>query len=200
MDYAYSKKKNIYFEMITNGVKFTDINFISKVYNNKHMKEGRLSISISYDGWNGNADRIYRNGKESKMDVITALSYLSYLDLPFRIRYTIHSKNLFTIIEDIEKIIKSFKPLRIITSEVTEDIENVENGFNILKKTYYELQRKWQNNEITIPICDLFCESCDGCSLSRGKLQYYVQDKKYEKDSRSFEDFNHFETLKKDKS
>jgi len=197
MDYAYSKKENLHFEMITNGIKFKDLDFIERVYTNKHVKEGRFSISISFDGWNGNIDRIYRNGKQSREDVVTALSNLSYLKLPFRIRYTIHPKNINTILEDIETIIKNFKPLRIITSEVNELL--TDDDMKKLHETYMTLQYMWNNNEIDIPICDLFCETCTGCSITRNKLQYYVQDKKYTKDIYSEIGFNHFENFKKEK-
>jgi sulfatase maturation enzyme AslB (radical SAM superfamily) len=197
MDYAYSKKKNIYFEMITNGIKFKDLDFIERVYSNKHVKEGRVSISISFDGWKGNVDRIYKSGKQSREDVISALTKLSYLELDFRIRYTIHPKNVDTVIEDIEKIIDNFKPLRIITSEVTSDLS--EEDFKKLYITYQEIQRKWNNNEIQIPICDIVCETCDGCSVKRNKLHYYLKDDSYSKDNRVIGNmFNQFDKYKKE--
>jgi len=198
MDYAYSKKKNVYFEMITNGIKFKDIEFINKVYSNIHVQQGRVSISVSFDGWNGNEDRIYRNGKQSREDVVEALSNLSYLNLPFRIRYSIHPKNLDHVLKDMENLITLFKPKRIITSEVTELLS--ENDFQKLYQIYKTLQYKWINHEIEIPICDIFCENCDGCTITRNKLQYYVKDFRYEKNSREEIPFNHFENLKKDKN
>jgi sulfatase maturation enzyme AslB (radical SAM superfamily) len=197
MDYAYSKKKNIHFEMITNGIKFKDIDFINRVYDNKHTREGRLSISISFDGIKGNVDRIYRNGKQSVYDVIEALAKLHYLGKPFRIRYTIHKNNIDTIVEDIEDIIKHFNPLRIITSEVTSLFD--EEDFKKIFESYSILRNKWYNNEIQIPICELFCETCDGCSITRSKLQYSIEDKKIVKDHRSIGGFNDFDHIKKDK-
>jgi len=196
MDYAYSKKKNIRFEMITNGIKFKDIDFIERVYNNKHVKEKRVSISISFDGWNGNVDRIYRNGKQSREDVLEALSNLSYLSLPFRIRYTIHKKNINTIVEDIELIIKNFHPQRIITSEVSNQFDK--NDFKKIYDAYQELRYKWNNNEIEIPICNIFCDTCDGCSITRNKLQYYLKDEIVTKDTRTINGFDGFNTYKKE--
>jgi sulfatase maturation enzyme AslB (radical SAM superfamily) len=197
MDYAYSKKKNIHFEMITNGIKFKDLDFINRVYNNKHTLEGRLSISISFDGIKGNVDRIYRNGKQSAYDVIEALAKLRYLDKPFRIRYTIHKNNIDTIVEDIEDIIKHFNPLRIITSEVNslfskEDYKKVMQAYIILKN-------KWNNGEIQIPVCEIFCETCDGCSVTRSKIQTSIEDKKMVKNHRSIGEFKDFDYIKKNK-
>jgi len=196
MDYAYQKKKNVHFEMITNGIKFKDVDFIQRVYGNKHMIEGRLSISISFDGYNGNIDRIYRSGKPSTDDVIIALSNLTYLGLKYRIRYTIHKGNYKTIIQDIEDMLKYFNPLRIITSEVTEQFTQEDRQY--IHQIYAELRNRWQNNEIQIPICELFCDMCTGCGITRGKFKYFVQDIEYEKDARSTEKFKHFENYKKD--
>ncbi len=109
----------------------------------------------------------------------------------FRIRYTIHKKNINTIVKDIEKILQHFNPKRIITSEVTEQFD--ENDYVILSKTYSELRWKWQNNEIQIPICDLFCDICNGCSIRRPNLHYYVGDKDHKKVGGSLIPFNHFE-------
>ena len=196
MDYAYAKKKNVHFEMITNGIKFKDLDFVERVYNNKHVVENRLSISISFDGWEGNVDRIYRNGKQSREDVIMALGNLAYLNLPFRIRYTIHPKNIDNILDDFDKIIKHFKPLRIITSEVTSLLSN--DDFKKLYNIYKEIQRRWNTGEISIPICDIVCETCGGCSVTRNKLQYYIKDEIITKDHRTESSFNQFEKYKKE--
>jgi sulfatase maturation enzyme AslB (radical SAM superfamily) len=198
MDYAYSKKQNVHFEMITNGIKFKNEDFIHRVYNNEHVKNGRLSISISFDGIKGNVQRVYSNGKQSVYDVIEALAKLTYLGKRFRIRYTIHKDNIDTILEDIEDIMNNFKPLRIITSEVnslfdSEDYRKIFIAYNTLKD-------KWNNGEIQIPICELFCETCTGCSITRSKLQYSIQDKKIVKDHRSIGAFDDFDFIKKDKN
>ena len=199
MDYAYSKKKNVRFEMITNGIKFKDLDFVERVYSNKHVSEGRVSISISFDGWKGNVDRIYRNGKQSREDVVIALSNLKTLELPFRIRYTIHPKNIDTVIEDIEDIIKFFNPQRIITSETTSLF--TDEDFKKLYQTYKLLQMKWNNGEITTPVCDIFCDTCDGCSVKRSKLQYYIKGERYSRDERNVGlTFNQFNNFKKDKN
>jgi len=196
MDYAYNKKENIYFEVITNGIKFTDLKFVKRYFNNRHVKAGRVSTSISFDGVQGNKDRIYRNGKQSAPDVIEALAILTYLKLPFRIRYTVHKNNINNVLEDLEEIIENFNPLRIIISEVTNQLsyEDFTKLFNI----YKEIQRKWNNGEIKIPICEVVCETCSECTISRNRLQYYFKDKKYEKNSREMIAFNHFENFKKE--
>jgi sulfatase maturation enzyme AslB (radical SAM superfamily) len=198
MDYAYSKKRNVHFEMITNGIKFKDEKFIEKVYSNPHVIQGRLSISISFDGIKGNIDRIYRNGEQSVYDVIEALSKLKYLNKPFRIRYTIHKNNINTIIEDINDIIKHFNPLRIITSEVSSLFD--ENDFKKILETYTILKNKWNNGEIQTPICEIFCESCNGCGITRSKLQYSIENKKIIKNHRTTGEFNDFDYIKKEKN
>ncbi len=196
LDYVYNKKENVYFEVITNGIKFTDLNFLKRYFNNKYVKMGKVSTSISFDGVKGNVDRIYRNGKQSAPDVIEALANLTYLNLPFRIRYTVHKNNVDRVLEDIEEIIENFNPLRIIISEVTNQLEYED--FVKLYNTYKEIQRRWNSGELNIPICDVVCETCDGCTISRNKLQYYIKDKKYEKNSREMMEFNHFENFKKE--
>jgi sulfatase maturation enzyme AslB (radical SAM superfamily) len=198
MDYAYSKKKNVYFEMITNGIKFKDVDFIERVYNNRHTKEGRVSISISFDGWNGNVDRIYRGGKQSRDDVVEALSNLSYLKLPFRIRYTIHPKNINTIVKDLESIIENFKPLRIITSETNALFSN--DDFIKIYQAYEVIRQKWNNNEITTPICEVVCDTCDGCSVVREGLKLFIGDETREKNGSIIGDgtFTMFDKYKKE--
>ena len=191
MDYAYSLKKDVYFEMITNGIKFKDDEFMFQVYNNKHVKEGRVSISISYDGLEGNVDRIYRGGKSSTMTVVEVLAKLTALDFKFRVRYTIHKKNILHMMDDIKKLNKHFTPERIITSEVNEQYDI--SDWELLRKNYTTLKYMWQQNEIQIPICDVFCESCDGCGIRRDNLQYFVGDKEFNKKAYSEIEFNHFE-------
>ena len=191
MDYCYSIKQNIHFEMVTNGIKLIDDRFMFQVYNNSHIKDGRLSISISYDGLEGNVDRIYQDKRESTIDVVSVLSKLSVLEFPFRIRYTIHKKNLYHVVEDITSILKHFKPLRIITSEVTEQLDDEDK--HKVQRIYNLLREKWNNNEITVPICDVFCDTCDGCTIRRDNLHYFVGDKEFQKQSYDEVAFNHFE-------
>ena len=195
MEYVYMKKTNVYFNMITNGIKFLDDDFMFEVFNNIFYDKGMLSVDISYDGVNGNVDRIYQGGKSSTEDVIQVLAKLHEMDFKFRIRYTIHKKNINTFVEDIEKIITFFDPLRIITSEVNEQFNKEDN--QKLKYGYAMLRWKWQNNEILTPICDLFCDNCDGCGIRRMNLHYYVGDKEYEKLNGAQIEFNHFEKKEK---
>ena len=147
-------------------------------------------IDISYDGPNGNVDRVYKNGSSSTADVISVIAKLKEMRYRFRIRYTIHKKNIETFVEDIEKIITFFRPERVITSVVTEQFDESDNM--ILKAGYNALLYKWSVNEIDIPVCDIFCESCKGCDIRRPNLHYYVGSEEHEKLDGSEIEFNHF--------
>ena len=197
MDYAYSKKKNIHFEMISNGIKFCDEDFLFQVAENEHVKNGRLSISISFDGWEGNKDRVFRDGRQSREKVIQALSNLKTVGIPFRVRFTIHRHNIDTFVDDILKIMEYFEPKRVITSE-TNSLFNDED-FKKVYEGYTKLRTLWNERKIQIPVCEVFCDSCDGCSMKRPKLTHYIGDKEFVKDDGAAESFKHFDHLRNTK-
>jgi hypothetical protein len=95
-------------------------------------------------------------------------------------------------------IIKHFNPLRIITSEVSSLFD--ENDFKKILETYTILKNKWNNGEIQTPICEIFCESCNGCGITRSKLQYSIENKKIIKNHRTTGEFNDFDYIKKEKN
>jgi len=167
MDYAYFIKENVQFNIVTNGIKFKDDRFLKKFISNTHYKEGRLKLEISFDGIEGNSERIYPNGKDSTKDVVEVLFKLKETNTKYRIRYTVHKKNVKNFENDILKIMKYFKPERLILSEYEDDLSSdelkyVENIKNILIKKYY-------NNEINIPICMKYDEMCAVCGKCGNK-------------------------------
>jgi len=167
MNYAYFIKKDVQFNIVTNGIKFKDDKFLKKFISNIHYKEGRLKLEISFDGVEGNSERIYPNGKNSTKDVVEVLFKLKEINTNYRIRYTVHKKNVKFFENDILKIMKYFKPERIILSEYENDLssdelKHIEKIKNILIKKYY-------NNEIDIPICMKYDEMCKVCGKCEDK-------------------------------
>lgn len=194
MDYAYSKKSDVHFNLITNGIRFLEDEFFKKFFNNEHYNDGRLSIDISFDGVDGNVDRVYKDGSSSTVDVIKVLAKLHGYNLKWRLRYTIHKNNIDHFVKDITNITKHFAPLRVIKNVVHEqltedDLIKLEEGYQILKQA-------WNSNQISSPVCDLFCDSCTGCEKGTGdsgNIADYVSEEPDIHQQRTTEKFNKFE-------
>jgi len=172
MDYAYKKKQNIHFNLESNGIKFLSQVFIDQVKNNFFYRLGLLSVDISFDG-TGNKNRIFLNGMDSTKSMLEVFKKLTLSNFKYRIRYTIHKLNVRYMYEDISMIMKTFKPQRIITSVAWDtlsekDIERLTANKNMFRDD-------WINKKIEIPICELFCDMCDGCG-ERKQLKTYFTD------------------------
>lgn len=172
MEYAYSKKKNIHFNLTTNGIRYLKQDFIDQTKNNFFYQRGFLSIDISFDGV-GNTERVTHNGKDSTPLMFQVFKNLLKNGLKYRIRYTIQKLNIDNYYEDITMIIKAFKPTRVITSVAwdtleTSDMEKLESAKNLFRKD-------WINKAISAPICELFCDMCNGCG-ERKELKTYFTD------------------------
>jgi len=195
MDYAHSKKENVQFNLISNGIKFLDDDFTNRFINNSHYRNGRLSVDISFDGMEGNKDRIYHNGKSSTEDMLQILSKFKLIAIQYRLRYTIHSKNIDHFVSDILKLIKHFSPSRVILGEVTEDLSPVQ--LEMLQDGKNKLLKLWNNQELRVPICtkfNEFCDTCNGCSTNRDNLSLYTSDKEVQRPLVSvglFDDFKY---------
>ena len=172
MKYAYSKKKNIHFNLSTNGLRFLSQRFLNKVKNNYFYQTGLMSIDISFDGI-GNSDRVFHNGMSSTGTMLKIFSKLNENGVKFRIRYTIHNKNINFLREDMERIINLFKPTRLITSVAWDQID--ESGAEKLTQVKNQLRDQWINKSITTPVCELFCDICSGCG-ERKQLKTYFTD------------------------
>jgi len=195
MDYAYSKKENIRFNLISNGIRFLDDDFTNRFINNSHYRNGRLSIDISFDGMKGNSDRIYHNGKSSTEDMLQILSKLKLIAIQYRLRYTIHSSNIDVFVGDILKLIKYFSPARVVLGEVTEDLSPGQ--LKMLQAGKDKLLSLWNNQELQVPICtkyNEFCDTCNGCSINRDNLSLYTSNKEVQRPLVSeglFDDFKY---------
>jgi sulfatase maturation enzyme AslB (radical SAM superfamily) len=172
MDYAYSKKQNIHFNLTTNGIKYLSQKFIDETKNNFFYKMGFLSIDISFDGV-GNKDRVTHAGTESTPMMLKVFANLLKNGIRYRIRYTMHSLNVDHAYEDINRIIKTFKPTRLITSVAWDtlrpgDREKLESVKNLFRND-------WINKQIAVPVCEFFCDMCSGCG-ERKELKTYFTD------------------------
>lgn len=172
MDYAYSKKTNIHFNLTTNGIRYLKQDFIDQTKNNFFYRTGLLSIDISFDGI-GNGDRVTHNGKDSTSLMIEVFRNLLKNGIKYRIRYTIQRQNIDNIYEDMTRIVNTFKPTRLITSVAWSTLEDgdrakLENLKNLMRDD-------WINNRIKTPVCELFCDMCSGCG-ERKELKTYFTD------------------------
>lgn len=173
MDYAYSKKQFIHFNLTTNGIKFLSDKFIEEVKNNYFYKNhGLMSIDISFDGV-GNKERIFHNGEQSTITMLKIFKKLNEHKFRFRIRYTIHNLNIKYLYEDMSKIIRTFGPERLITSVAWATL--TEDDKKSLANVRDMLRKDWINNNINVPVCELFCDMCNGCG-DRKELKTYFSD------------------------
>lgn len=173
MEYAYSKKKNIHFNLETNGIKYLSQKFIDETKNNFFYKRGLMSIDVSFDGI-GNGDRVFHNGLQSTSSMIEVLSNLLKNNMRYRIRYTIQKNNADKWYDDVHRIVKAFKPDRVITSVAwdtlsTEQIAQLET----VKKSF---RNDWINKKITVPICEIFCDMCNGCKERKELKTYFTNE------------------------
>ncbi len=198
MLYAYSKKRNVHFNMTTNGIKFLSKKFLKQVMDNPFYKSKLLSIDISFDGV-GNQDRIYHDGKASTPSMIKVLKAVAGAGLRWRLRYTIQAGNINHWYDDISKLGKTFNPSRIITSVAWTTLEADDDKLKLAQGK--DLFRKdWINKAIDVPICELFCDMCSGCG-ERKELKTYYSDEgnvttygNYE-NSPTFHDFKEKENI-----
>ena len=173
MDYAYNKKKNVHFNFETNGYKFRSEQFIDDFKNTLQYKAGVVSVDVSFDGL-GNSQRVLRNGKQTTPFMLDIFKKLHKHNLPFRLRYTIHKENVRVFDKDIRNIAKFIKPKRIITSIAYATLSKDDIDFIESAKT--EIHNDFKRGTIDIPICEMCCETCKGCSKSKQFKSYYTKD------------------------
>lgn len=197
MDYAWRKKPNVHFNMTTNGIKYLSQEFIEMTKNNFFYKRGFLSIDISFDGV-GNKDRIFKNGMDSTSSMLQVFKKLNENGIKYRIRYTIQRWNIRNLYDDISLIINTFRPLRLITSVAWDTL--TDQDMARLESAKERLRNDWINKKISTPVCELFCDMCNGCG-ERKELKTYFTDEgnvttygNYE-NSPKFHDFKDKEVL-----
>ena len=173
MDYAYRKKRNVHFNLETNGIKFLSSVFLNEVMSNYFYKTGRLSVDVSFDGV-GNKNRVFHNGMDSTESMLKIFFALTKAGFSYRIRYTIHNLNVRLAYEDISRIMRTFKPKRIITSIAWDTL--TPEDIRSLTDTKERLRTDWINSSITIPVCELFCDMCDGCGAKKELKTYFTDE------------------------
>lgn len=191
MDYAYSKKKNVHFNISTNGIKFKDVEFIKEYKKLKYNLLNLTSIDISFDGI-GNTERITHSGKDTTLQMLDIFKKLNAYKVDFRLRYTIHNLNINFLYQDLKFILEKIKPKRLITSVAWTKLSDDE--IKKLQTVKELLRHEWKNNLITIPVCEMFCDMCNGCSVQK-ELKTYFSDEgnintlKNNENAKSFSDF-----------
>lgn len=173
MDYAWRKKKNVHFNMTTNGIKYLSQEFINQTKSNFFYRMGFLSIDVSFDGV-GNHDRIFKNGQASTPSMLEVFAKLNANNFKYRIRYTIHRKNVRKSYQDISMIINTFRPQRLIISVAWDTL--VEKDLATIQAAKEQFRIDWINRDITIPICDLFCDMCNGCGERKEMKTYFTNE------------------------
>jgi len=173
MNYAYTKKKNVHFNLNTNGIRYLKQSFIEETKNNFFYKKNLLSIDVSFDGI-GNSDRVTHGGKDSTNLMIQVFRNLRKNAMKFRIRYTIHHKNVHNCYEDMSNIIRYFKPTRLITSVAWETLNKIQ--IDLLQNMKESLRKDWINRIIDVPVCELFCDMCDGCGERKEVKTYFTDE------------------------
>lgn len=193
MEYAYSKKKNVHFNITTNGIKFLDDDFLKNYKKLKFYKLGLCSLDISFDGV-GNKERIFHSGKETTSTMIQIFKKLNENNIKYRIRYTIHKLNCNLVYEDIKLISTTFKPQRIITSVAWSQLS--EDDINNIELAKQKLRYDWQNGNITVSVCEMFCDMCDGCGVRKDIKTYFTDEGNVTtyKNSENAGKFNDFKT------
>ena len=171
MTYAFSKKQNVHFNLTTNGIKYLSQKFIEETMENFFYQRGFLSIDVSFDGV-GNKDRVFKNGDESTYSMLEVFKNLNRNHMKFRIRYTIQHLNIDNLYEDITRIVKTFGPKRLITSVAWDTLQPGDTDKLIVAKV--KLRNDWINKQISTPVCELFCDMCNGCGERKELKTYFT--------------------------
>lgn len=193
MEYAYSKKKNVHFNISTNGIKFLKDDFLWEYKRLKFNLLGLTSIDISFDGI-GNTERVTKSGSSSTPLMLKIFNRLNNAEVPFRLRYTMHSGNINNLYNDIKLISQKIKPQRIITSVAWDTLDD--EGLKQLQLAKDKLRADWFAGDITIPVCELFCDACDGCG-ARKEIKTYFTDEGNVTTYKNYESAPKFNDFKK---
>lgn len=191
--HAMKRKENLFFNLETNGIKLLNDSFFKDFLS--FVRGKPFSVDVSFDGV-GNYLRVDHSGNDSTNQLIEVLNKMNDTDLNWRIRYTITKANYDKFAEDIIKLIQSFSAKRIITSEDSASFSEAD--YNVINKQKSVLKYLWDIEKIDTPVCNIFCDNCTGCSVSKGNKRYFkngdvvqeiaVQDNQGE--------FNHFKDRK----
>jgi sulfatase maturation enzyme AslB (radical SAM superfamily) len=173
MEYAYSKKQNVHFNICSNGIKFLNDDFLKSYKKLFFVKNGLCTLDISFDGI-GNSERVFHNGEVSTYKMLELFKKLNNNKIKYRIRYTIQKLNIKNLYDDLNNIIKFIKPDRIITSIAWSTLTKEQ--LDYLKEVKNILRFDWMENKINTPICEFFCDMCNGCGVQKEFKSYYSND------------------------
>lgn len=198
MEYAYSKKRNVHFNLETNGIKFLSSKFTNDVKSNFFYRQGLMSIDVSFDGV-GNGNRIFHDGTDSTSAMFNVFQTLIKHSMRFRIRYTIHNNNINCFYEDINRIIRLFRPERVITSIAWDTLNDHQQQLLLSGKTRFRTD--WINKANEVPVCEFFCDMCDGCGVVHATKTYFTDEGnvttyRHDESALKFHDFKEKEKMK----
>ena len=133
-----------------------------------------LSIDVSFDGI-GNGDRVFHNGKDSTSSMLEVLRNLVKNNVRYRLRYTIQKNNIDNWYEDAHHIIRTFKPLRFITSRAWDTLDP-KPDFAKLDTAKLKFRADWVEKKLSVPVCELFCDMCNGCGERKELKTYFTNE------------------------
>jgi len=185
VEYAVQKgvsmKKNIFYNLTTNGLWMSKYDNFKRVKNLQSITENRLAVEISYDV-SGNFLRVDKNGKSHLDKTLKAIELCEKENINYRIRYTVQPANYKNIKKDIAYLtIKYPNARRIVVSVAYSDLD---------KEDFFS---KYQSkNKVQKPLCGLVCDVCDYCKPIE-YTYYYAKDGKQLKVKKGTQkEFNHF--------
>jgi sulfatase maturation enzyme AslB (radical SAM superfamily) len=173
-NYALKKYKNVRFTTFTNG------SFFQKNENIlEFIKLKNISVYVSYDGV-GNNLRVDRRG-DTTSRTIKVLGKLSQLGrrklIDWGISYTINTENHKLLYKDLENILESFHPPKIILNTDYQNMAKIYgNDPDVIRSKINSLQdlgALWEKYKI--PLCNYTCDLCNKCK-ARSLYDYTLKD------------------------
>lgn len=165
MKKSYSLKHDIHFQIISNGYRFLDNDFLFKYYKNPFVQKGFVTLAISYDGI-GQSLRTFKK-KDTSKDLLKVFNRLKRLNLKYEISYTVNRLNVHNAYSDLIKIYNILKPTKILINIDRHGISDKDYNNFIISK-----------NELKKDICVCFfdCNECTLCDERKSTRKYYIND------------------------
>lgn len=185
--YGYSLKKNIMFDLSTNGWKFRSDKFCEDFLQLARDIDYRIGLDLSFDGV-GNYRRKLLSGADTTDGMYEVLKNISKYRIPYNLRYTIHEANVDLAVKDLTNFDKFFNPDKYVISFDSNNLTL--DQVNTVKAG---LRQAWIDGDITKPICDEVCDLCCKCDKSGG-ITYWashgnIRNLSNGENAKSFDDF-----------
>lgn len=192
--------KDFWFSTTTNGLFLSNkMNFLHYYHNFLQYVDTIdnvvFSTDISYDA-SGHYRRVLPDGRPTKEIAEKAISHFEEVQLPYRIRYTLHKGNALNFKRDIVYILERFPGIeRLEISPFCEELDGFHpDGYEAFQRSFDPFIRKiyeMYGKPICTAVhscCDL-CRRCNHLSLDN----YYAPDKGEILQRKSCEkEFDHF--------